>query len=150
MNNEDLYREIQSQEEEDDHRFKQNQAPKELKKLPRKEPDYLVADARFQKDFVPVFEARRRVLAGLPPTSNPFRNAWLKMTGQDKIPDVEVVDPTKGLVLHGPTVDDVAKEIAANPEAYRHLAKVAPSVQPTQAERRSIEPKLANEPRDDA
>jgi hypothetical protein len=85
MSHEDLYREIQSQEEEDDARFRQNQAMREIKKVPRKEPDYVAAEQRYKKDFLPVFEARQRVLNGLPPTSNPFRNAWLKITGQDTI-----------------------------------------------------------------
>jgi hypothetical protein len=45
-------------------------------------------------------------------------------------------------------VEDVQKEIAANPEAYRHLAKMAPRVSQVQAEHRRIEAKLADEPKE--
>ncbi len=148
MSQEDLYREIQSQEEADDAHYRQNQAMREIKKLPRKEPDYGAAQVRYNEELAPVFEARRRVLAGLPPTKNAFKNAWLKITGQDKIPEVEAIDPSKGLVLQGPTVEDVQKEIAANPAAYAHLAKVAPRVGQVQAEHRRIEARLADEPKE--
>lgn len=143
--NEDLYREIQSQEEEDDMRFRQNQAPKELKKLPRKDVDYNAAVERFKRDFAPVF--KRRELAR---TSVAYR-LWLKATGQWKDLDgAKVVDPSKGLVLEGPDVDAMQKEIAANPDAFRHLAKTAPKVMSVQAEHRRIEPMLGDEPKDAA
>jgi hypothetical protein len=132
---------------EDDARFKQNRAMDELRKAPQKPIDHKAAMERFDKEFAPVFARRRKAM-----TSRAYR-LYLKATGQWKgmeVGDVEVVDPSKGLVLVGPTVEDVQREIAANPAAYKHLSKSAPQVGHVQVERRTIEPKLANEPRDDA
>ena len=147
MSNEHLYKELRDQEMEDDARFKQNRAMDELRKAPQKPIDHEAAMKRFNEDFAPVFARRERAR-----TSRAYR-LFLKATGQWKGMDagsVEVVDPSKGLVLIGPTVEDVQKEIAANPAAYKHLSKSAPQVAHVQAERRTIEPKLANEPRDNA
>ena len=147
MSNEHLWREIRDQEMEDDARFKQNRAMDELRKSPPKPIDHDAAIKRFNEDFEPMFRRREKAR-----TSLAYR-LFLKATGQWQQMDegsVQVVDPTKGLVLVGPTVEDVQKEIAANPAAYKHLAKTAPQVGYVQAERRTIEPRLANEPRDDA
>ena len=50
----------------------------------------------------------------------------------------------------GPTAEQIVKQIAKNPKAYRHLMKKGPKVHHVGAQRREIEPKLANEPRDDS
>lgn len=136
---EDLYRELAEQEEEDDMRYHQARGGKEMKKIIPKQPDPVAAQKRYDEEIKPVLEARRRVQEGLPPTDNPLRNAWLKITGQDKIverPGFQIVEPSKGLVLDGPTVDEVQKEIAANPEKYPHLQKHAPTVRPVMASKR--------------
>lgn len=140
MADEDLYREIEEQEAEDDARFKQRYAINEIKKVQRKEPDYVAAQERYEKEIRPVIEARARVESGLPITDNPLRNAWLRLTGKDKIverPGFQIVEPSKGLILDGPTIEEVQKEIAANPEKYRHLAKIAPEVNPVEAKRKT-------------
>jgi hypothetical protein len=146
MNNEHLWRELSDAEREDDARFRQNRAMDELRKAAPKPIDHDAAIARFHQDFEPMFRRREKAR-----TSLAYR-LFLKATGQWQQMDpgsVEVVNTSKGLVLVGPSVEDVQKEIAANPAAYKHLAKSAPQVGHVQAERRTIEPKLANEPRDD-
>lgn len=139
---EDLYREIEEQEDEDDSRYKQKYKMRELGKTPKREPDPVKAIKRFNEEIAPVLEARRRVQEGLPPTTNPFRNFYLKLTGQDQIverPGFQMVEPSRGLVLDGPTVEEVQKQIAENPGAYKHLAKSAPEVQRIEAKRKGPE-----------
>ena len=85
MNNEDLYRQMVEQEREDDLRYQQSLAAKNVK-VARREPDAMKAIARYNRDFKPVFEARQRVRNGRGPTGNPIKDAWLKMTGQIKLP----------------------------------------------------------------
>ena len=101
---------------------------------------------RYKRDFAPVFARREEAR-----TSKAYR-LFLKATGQWQGMDpgsVEEVNPSKGLVVAGPTVEEIHKEIMADPAAYAHLAKTAPKVQPVAIERRErLEPKLADEPRD--
>ena len=126
-NNEDLLRELEEQERRDDARYRPfNLAGRELKKVkPVSKPnkDNRTPLQRFEEDIAPVIERRRRVEAGLPISSNPFWNAWLKLTGQDKIPVVEVVEPDAQFQTVGPSVDEIRKQIAENPDAFKHLRK---------------------------
>ena len=136
---EDLYADLQRQEEEEDYRYQQRRAELDSHKKPRREPNETAALARYNREIRPVLEARQRVIEGRAPTGNPVRNAWLRLTGRDKIPDVpkkDIADPTKGFVLSGPTIQEVQKEIAANPAAHRHLARKAPEVRRVEAKRR--------------
>jgi hypothetical protein len=148
MSHEHLYRELLESERIEDHQNRQNLAMKELGKVALKPVDHAQAMKRFEAEWAPVFRARERAR-----TSRAYR-IWLKATGQWKgmePGDVEVIDPSKGLKLVGPTIEDVQREIAANPAAFKHLAKQAPQVGHVAAERRtSIEPKLNGEPRDDS
>jgi hypothetical protein len=140
MNNEDLYRQMEEQEREDDLRYRQSLAPRQTGRAAKKEPDVMKALARFNRDFKPVFAARRRVRMGLGPTGNAIKDAWLKLTRKDKLPDeseIEVVAPDAGFVLSGPTIEEVQKEIAENPEKYADLRRVAPKVQPKAVDRRT-------------
>ena len=145
--NEHLYRELREREEEEDLAYRQNRAPDALRSFTPKPVDHDAAMKRFKEDFEPVFRRREKAR-----TSLAYR-LFLKATGQWKgmdVGDVEVVNPSAGLVLIGPTVEDVQREIAANPSAFKHLAKSAPAISHVQAERRVLEPKLAKEPRDNA
>lgn len=147
MSDEHLFRELQDAECEDDLRFRQNLAPRALGTFKPKSVDHDAAMKRFHQDFAPVFARREKAR-----TSRAYR-IWLKATGQWKgmeTADVEAIDPSKGLKLIGPTVEDVQREIAANPAKFKHLAKSAPVVGHVDAERRSIAPKLADEPRDES
>lgn len=109
---EDLLREIEEQEARDDHVFKQELAGKITSKVKRGKVDVEKAIRRHKKDWAPVIERRRRVAAGLPISKNPIFNLFLKVTGQDKIPEVKQFEPSKGMVLVGRTVDDIRREIA--------------------------------------
>jgi hypothetical protein len=144
--NDDLYREMVDRDEADDARYRQSLAGKEASKV-KPVVDYEKAQRRFEREIAPVFGRRAKA------RNNPIYRAFLKATGQWKgmdEGDVKLVDPSKGLVLEGPSVDEMQQRIAANPEAFKELAKRAPSVTPVSAERRSgVEPRLANEPRED-
>lgn len=145
--NEHLYRDLREREEEEDAAYRQNRTPDALRSFTPKPVDHDAAMKRYAEDFAPVFRNRERAR-----TSLAYR-LYLKATGQWKgmeAGDVEVVNPSRGLTLIGPTVEDVQKEIAANPSAFKHLSKSAPAIAHVQAERRNIEPKLDGEPRDNA
>jgi hypothetical protein len=145
--NEDLYRDLREREEEEDAAFRQNRAPDALRSFTPKPIDHDAAIKRFNEDFAPVFRRREKAM-----TSLAYR-LFLKATGQWKgmeVGDVEVVNPSAGLTLIGPTVEDVQREIAANPTAFKHLAKNAPAISHVPAERRNLEAKLSKEPRDNA
>lgn len=141
--NEDLYRELEQQELEEDRRFGQGFAMKAIRRpVPPKREDPATARKRFEKEIKPVLEMRRRIEAGLPPTTNPLKNLYLKITGQDKIvyrDDFKIVDPTKGLVVEGKTIEDVQREIAEHPEEFAHLMRKPAEAQKTDAPRRSVD-----------
>lgn len=139
---EDLYREMSEQERRDDKRFGQDQAMKEISKVKPREPDADKAMERYQREIAPVFEARRRIAKGLPPTRNPIVNLYLRLTGQDHIeelPESEIIPPSKGLVICGPTLEEVQKAIAADPKRFHDLTRAAPEVRPVQARRKTPE-----------
>ena len=147
MRDEHLYQQIVDQEREDDYRYRQNLAGKELAKFTPKAVDTKAAMERFEKDFAPVFAARRKV-----GRSKVFREK-MRLSGDLKDMELnpkEIVDPDRGIVTVGPTAEQIVKQIAKNPKAYRHLMKKGPKVHHVGAQRREIEPKLANEPRDDS
>ena len=138
--NEDLYREIREQEEADDHRYRQQQAMREIAKVPRKPVNPLAAQNRYQEEIAPVLEARRRVAAGQSPTRNPLVNLMLKITGRDKLPELpkeQIVEPSKGLVIDGPTIAEAQKAIAENPMAFRDLSREPEEARKVEAKRRS-------------
>lgn len=117
--NEDLLRELE-EEEAAAARIYKTQA----KILPRREPNADLARQRYMKDFAPVIARIRRAQAGQPITNNPIKNAWLKFTGQDKLPNPEVFDPVQGIAVeHGMTAEEVRAEILAHPDLYPDLAK---------------------------
>lgn len=142
--NEDLLRDLEEQERRDDARYRPfNLAGRELSKVkPVAKPnkDNRSPLQRFEEDIAPVIERRRRVAAGLPISSNPFWNAWLKLTGQDKIPVVDVVEPDAQFRTVGPTLEEITKQIAENPDAFRHLRKTGEKkTQATGATRKTAE-----------
>jgi hypothetical protein len=108
---EDLLREIQEQEEHDDAAYDQTLARRFTAKVDRKPIDVEAALTRHAKKWKPIIERRRRAEAGLPITKNPLFNLYLRLTGQDKIPVVESVEPTKGVVPVGKTVEEIRREI---------------------------------------
>ncbi len=121
--NEDMLRDIEEEEA----------AAARIYKLPpkpftRKEPNADAARQRYIRDFAPVIARQRRALSGQPITNNPLKNAWLKLTGKDKLPTPEVFDPVQGIAMeHGMTAEEVRQEILAHPELYPDLAKVPPA-----------------------
>ena len=142
MRDDDLFHEIEEQEAADDARFKQQYRMQPLRNMARKPVDSTKARKQYEEEIKPVLEARARVLRGEGPTNNPLKNLYLKLTGQDQIverPDFKMVEPSKGLVLDGPTLEEVRKEIEANPEAFRDLAKSAPEVRSVEAKRKGPE-----------
>lgn len=142
-NHEDLLRDLEEQERRDDARYRPfNLAGRELRKIkPVAKPtaDKRTPLERFEQDFAPAMERRRRLEAGLPATNNPFVNVWLKMTGQNKLPVVQLVEPDEQFQVVGPTVDEIRKQIAENPYAFKHLAKARQKSQATNATRKTAE-----------
>jgi hypothetical protein len=148
MSHEDLRRDLEEREREDDARYRQIQAPKVLGAF--KDPpkvDHDRAMARFKDEIAPVFERRKRAM-----TSAAYR-LFLKATGQWKgmeAKDVQLVNPTRGLMMTGPTDDEIRALIAADPKAVKKGAALIPIVQAVNAQRRTrIEPILGGEARDD-
>jgi hypothetical protein len=138
VTNEDLYRELRQKEMEEDALYRQNQAPKAMRNVEPPKVDFDKAMKRYNEEIKPVFERRKRAQ-----TSLAYR-LFLKATGNWKgmeAKDVELVNPTRGLVMTGPTMDEMRAMIAADPKAYRHLMKNAPAVQSVPAEHRSILPR---------
>ena len=144
MSDEHLWRELQEKEQEEDYRYKQNLAPKILFKVTPKEVDHNAAMRRYEQEIAPVLARRQKAR-----TSKAYR-LYLKATGQwTDLDAAEVVDKSKHFTQVGPTVEDIVKEVQANPAAYKHLAKTGEKVTPVIATHRKIEPKLADEPRDE-
>lgn len=136
MSDESLYRELQEQEREEDERYRQNQAPKELGKVKPKPVDYNAAMKRFEQDFKPVFARREKAR-----TSKAYQ-LFLKVTGRwTDLDAAEAIAPDKGFKITGETPDELAKRIQQDPDAFRHLAKSAPKVTPVEVSRRDIQPK---------
>lgn len=120
--NEDLLRDI---EEDDAAAARLYKLP--AKNTPRPEPNAAAARHRYLRDFAPVIARQRRAAAGQPITNNPLKNAWLKLTGKDKLPNPDVFDPVQGIAVeHGMTAEEVRLEIIAHPERYPDLAKAPP------------------------
>ena len=139
MSSEDLYREMLDREDEDDRRFKQRRAALDSHPVTVRRPNELISIDRYNREIAPVIEARARISAGLPATRNPITNAWLKLTGRDRLKDAEAVDPSKGFTLAGPTTAQVQAEIAANPERFSHLKRKGIEVTRKGAKRRTPE-----------
>lgn len=147
MSDEHLLRELRESEEREDHLNKQNLAPKALGAFKPREIDHAKAMDRFNKEIAPVI-ARRKLAV----TSKAYR-LLLKLTGNWKgmeEGDVELVNPNRGFIQTGPTDDDLRAQITANPNAFKHLMRSAPQVQQVAAQHRGIEPRLAEEPRDES
>ena len=101
-NDENLYRELADKEQFEDQAYEQELAAKQLGKFQPPKIDSAAAMKRFNEDFAPVFARRKKAL-----TSKSYR-LWLKMTGQWKgmeVGDVEVVNPTSGMVPIEPRDD---------------------------------------------
>lgn len=140
---EDLYRELVEREERDEALFERATKRKcDMKAipLPPRAPDADKARERYNREILPVLEARRRLAEGKPATNNPLVNLFLKVMGRDKLdelPPEEIVERSKGFGLVGPSVEDIQKEIAANPEKFKDFTRHAPEVRPVQATRRT-------------
>ena len=139
MSSEDLYREMLEREDEDDRRFKQRRAALDSHPVTVRRPNELISIARYNREIAPVIEARARISAGLPATRNPLTNAWLKLTGRDKLKPADPVDPSKGFVMTGPTATEVQAMIIANPEKFKDLKRKAVDVTPRGAKRKTSE-----------
>lgn len=139
---EDLYREMVEQEEEADRRNQQALAMRELAKKQPRPPRRDAAEERYREKILPVLETRRRIAAGLPPTTNPLVNLYLKITGRDRIselPKEEIKDPAKSFGLDGPSPEEIAKAIQENPEAFADLRRAPEAVRPVAAVRKSAQ-----------
>lgn len=147
MSNEHLLRELRESEEAEDHRNRQTLAPRALGAFKPREVDHAKAMHLYNTEIKPVMDRRKKAL-----TSKAYR-LFLKMTGNWKgmeAKDVELVNPTKGLTATGLTDDEIRAEIARNPKGFKEAAGMIPEVHPVHAERRTgIEPRLADEPRDE-
>lgn len=135
--NEDLYRQMEQEEEELQYRYR---VPRKDAIPPkRKEVDVQAAMARHARDFQPVIDTIKRAQAGLPLTNNPFKNFFLKLTGRDKVPTPEVVEPTMEPVLVGKNEEERRLEIIENFEKNKHLRKAAVPVRPVAATRKTAQ-----------
>lgn len=145
--NEDLWRQLEDQERRDDARFQQTAGRRELKKRkPISQPrnDNRSPMQRYKEDIKPVLERRRRVEAGLPISNNPIYNLYLKVTGQDKLPEVDLVQPDEQFQVVGQTTDEIRKIISENPAAFKHLAKMPEKVEATGATRKTADDLVAD------
>lgn len=144
--NEDLWRELEELERRDEAGFQRivgrlhrHQELGKRKPVAAPRNDNRTPEQRFKEDIAPVIERRRRVEAGLPISGNPIYNLFLKLTGQDKLPVVEKFDPDKDFQVVGQSTEEIRQIIAANPEAYKHLAKAPAKTQQVNAARRTAE-----------
>lgn len=148
MSDEHLYRELMESEQREDALYRQNLAPKAVRNFTPKEIDHAKAALLAKTEIAPVFARRKRAQ-----TSVAYR-LFLKATGQWKgmeAKDVELVNPTRGFVMTGPTDDEIRALIATDPKAVRQGAALIPAVQPVNAERKTrIEPMLGMEARDES
>lgn len=137
--NEDLYQQMLEEEAEYNEQASRNlKVARGGQPPPQREVNHAVARERYNRDVRPVIERIKRAEAGKPITRNPVYNAWLKLTGQDKVPMPEVVDPVFGLAKQtGMTVEEVRAEILAHPELYPDLSRKAPKVQVVPAVRKT-------------
>lgn len=122
------------QEEADDRRFEQARGMDPIRGVERKPVDPNVAAARYQKEIAPVLARRERAK-----NSRAYR-LFLKATGQWKgmeAGDVEEVHPSKGLVMTGPSLEEVQKAIADNPAAFKDLIRSPVEVRPVEAKRKT-------------
>ena len=134
MSDEHLYRELVEREREDDVRYGQNRARDEIRKFTPKPVDHNRAMHLYETEIKPVFDRRRRAMSSV------AYRLFLKATGQWKgmeAKDVELVNPTKGLVTTGPSVDEMLEKIKKDPKAYRHLQRNAPPVHAVNAARKT-------------
>lgn len=120
MGHEDLYREVLDQERRDDARFDQSQSMQAIRGYQPKPPSSAEAQRRFNRELKPIF----RRLAKMKPGSVKHRRGFV------------LGDPSKMMIADGPTVEDVKKQIAANPEKFRHLAKRPVEVKSVNASRK--------------
>ena len=137
MSDEHLWRELREQEQEEDARYRQNQAPQIVNKVQPKPVDYNDAMKRFEREVKPVLARREKAR-----TSKAYR-LFLKATGQwTDLDAAEAINPTKGLTPDGMTAEELAKQVQQNPEAYKHLTVAGlPKAEPKQVELRTIQPK---------
>jgi hypothetical protein len=140
--NEDLYDEMRQEEASVDELASHALKMKRGAPPPPSPPEVNKSEARmkYERDFKPLIERIKRVQAGKPITNNPIKNAWLKITGQDKLPEVEVVDPRAGiLVQSGKSAEEIRQEMIDHPEAFADLAQRPPVVKPVGAQRKTVQ-----------
>lgn len=137
---ENLYEEMREEEHSFDELASHALKMKRGAAQPPPPPEVNKSEARmkYERDFKPLIERIKRAQAGLPITKNPLKNAWLKITGQDKVPNPEVVDPRAGIALPaGKSFEEVRKEMIEKPEAFGDLAQRPPPVKPVGAQRKT-------------
>jgi hypothetical protein len=146
MSNENLWQEFQEKEREDDARYRQRLGNREIQKFTPKSVDYDAAIKRFNDEIAPVFAMRKKALRSKVLRERLRKSGDLAALYLDP---KEIVNPTKGLVCIGPTEQDIIKKIRKNPKLVTRSRLRIPQVSRVVAERRTIEPRLADEPRDD-
>ena len=147
MRDEHLYRDLLETEEREDFRNKQSLASRALGTFKPKEVDHDKAMHLFKTEIAPVIERRKKAMS-----SKAYR-LFLKLTGNWKgmeVGDVELVNPTRGPVMTGPTEAEILAQIAKDPTKSKMGSITAPQTSPVAAERRTtLEPRLADEPREE-
>jgi hypothetical protein len=108
MSDEHLYEELLASERAEDKNYGQQLTRKALGTFKPKPIDHAAAVRRYEKDFKPMYERRKKARS-----SKAYR-LWLKMTGQWKgmePEDVEMVKPTRHFECVGPTEEEIRKKI---------------------------------------
>ncbi len=100
--NEDLYQEMARKDDDDAVKF--GVLPKPTP--PRKLPNESAARDRYEKEIAPVIARVKRAQAGLPITNSWWKNLQLRVTGKDKVPTPEVIEPSKEFQIIKPIPND--------------------------------------------
>jgi hypothetical protein len=114
MSHENLWRELQAKEQRDDSLYDQELTGKATKGFVLKPIDRDKAMHLVKTEIAPVFARRKRAMS-----SKAYR-LFLKVTGQWKgmdPKDVELVNPTKGFAMVGPTEDEVRHRMLTDPKS---------------------------------
>lgn len=114
MSHEDLWKDLQAKEEMEDRLHGQELASKPTRGFVPKPIDHGKAMHLVKTEIAPVFARRKRAMS-----SKAYR-LFLKVTGQWKgmePGDVELVNPTKGFAMVGPTEDEIRHRMFSDPKA---------------------------------
>ena len=146
MSDENLWRELQEKEREDDARYRQRLADHTVGKFVPKPVDFDTAMKRYEEEILPVFQLRNKAFRSKVLRERLRKSGDLAALYLDP---KEIADPSRGMVMVGPTDTEIIKKIRRNPKLVQKGRLRAPKVSRVAAEHRIILPRLADEPRDD-